>query len=112
MHSRCFQHARSVLYALAVATHRSYRRAAIALRIRRSTLARRIRDVESEIGFRLFEHNSEGARLTEAGKVFVNQTRRGAFNYGKILRVGSTRGLEARLRRDSRVNDEPIASPR
>jgi DNA-binding transcriptional LysR family regulator len=112
MHSRCFQHARYVLYALAVATHRSYRRAAIALRVRRSTLARHIRDVESEIGFRLFEHHSQGARLTKAGKVFVNQARRGAFTYGKVLRVGSTRGLEARLRRDSRLDDEPVASTR
>jgi DNA-binding transcriptional LysR family regulator len=95
-----------------VATHRSYRRAAIALRVRRSTLARRIRDVEGEIGFRLFEQHSEGARLTEAGKVFVNQTRRGVFNYGRVLRVGSIRGLDARLRHDSRRVNARIASPR
>jgi DNA-binding transcriptional LysR family regulator len=89
-------------YALAVATHRSYRRAAVALRIRRSTLARRIRDVEHEIGFRLFESAAEGARLTEAGKTFVSRSRRTAYVHGNILRAGSSRGLESRLRRDIR----------
>jgi DNA-binding transcriptional LysR family regulator len=89
-------------YALAVATHRSYRRAAVALRIRRSTLDRRIRDVEKEIGFPLFESAAEGTRLTEAGKAFVGRMRRTAYLHGQALGAGSSRGLQSRLRRDIR----------
>jgi DNA-binding transcriptional LysR family regulator len=91
-------------YALAVATHRSYRRAAVALRIRRSTLDRRIRDVENEIGFTLFEWVAGGTRLTEAGKAFVSRSRRSAYVHGRALRAGSSRGLASRLRRDIRRN--------
>jgi DNA-binding transcriptional LysR family regulator len=89
-------------YALAVATHRSYRRAAVALRIRRSTLDRRIRDVEDAIGYSLFENAADGTRLTEAGKIFISRSRRTAYVYGNLLRAGSSRGLESRLRRDIR----------
>jgi DNA-binding transcriptional LysR family regulator len=91
-------------YALAVATHRSYRRAAVALRVRRSALDRRIRDVENEIGFALFERVADGTRLTEAGKAFVSRSRRRAYLHGHVLRAGSSRGLEWRLRRDIRRN--------
>jgi len=93
---------RYVHYALAVATHRSYRRAAVALGIRRSSLDRRIRDVEDEIGFPIFESVADGTRLTEAGKAFVSRLRRTAYLHGNALRAGSSRGLESRLRRDIR----------
>src|SRR5258706_10593405 len=38
-------------------------------------LSRQIRDLEDELGVALFEHGAKAVRLTEAGKVFLNEAR-------------------------------------
>lgn len=61
-------------YVVAVADHGSFQRAAAALHIAQPPLSRQIRDLERELGVRLFERRP--TRLTEPGRVFVDSARR------------------------------------
>lgn len=63
---------------IAVAEHGSIRRAATALNIRQSTLSRRIRHLEEQLGVDLFERSGGGVRITPAG-VGVVRMARGLF---------------------------------
>lgn len=56
-------------YLVAAAQHRSFRRAAIALRIAQPTLSKRIRELEDSLGVVLFERSTSGAHLTADGEV-------------------------------------------
>lgn len=58
---------RHLRYALAAHEHRSFRKAAAALRLKQSSLSRRIRELEDELGVLLFTRHSSGVRLTTAG---------------------------------------------
>lgn len=62
-------------YVLAVAQHGSFSRAAEALLVAQPALSRQIRDVEAEIGEKLFERSSTGTTLTPAGRTFVAHVR-------------------------------------
>lgn len=55
-------------YLVAAAQHRSFRRAAIALRIAQPTLSKRIRELEDSLGIVLFERSTSGAHLTADGE--------------------------------------------
>lgn len=55
----------------AVASSCSFRRAAESLGVRQSTLSRRVRRLEDELGVSLFERRPSGARLTYAGRRFL-----------------------------------------
>ena len=55
-------------YLVAAAQHRSFRRAAIALRIAQPTLSKRIRELEDSLGVVLFERSTSGAHLTADGE--------------------------------------------
>lgn len=61
---------------LAAAEQQSFRRAARTLSVQASTLSRRIRDMEDEIGVALFLRESSGVKLTVAGEKFVRQARK------------------------------------
>jgi DNA-binding transcriptional LysR family regulator len=63
-------------YAVAAADHGSFRRAAEALHLRQSTLSRRIRQIEEELGVALFERSRAGVRPTIAGAEFIRTARR------------------------------------
>ncbi len=63
---------------LAAAEHGSFRRAASALNLKQSSLSRRIRLLEGQLGVPLFERSSGGVRLTPAG-VGVVRTARSVF---------------------------------
>lgn len=67
---------RQVRYFLAVADHLHYSRAAQQLGIEQSPLSRAIRDLECEIGVKLFDRTSRGTRLTSAGESFLSDARR------------------------------------
>ena len=56
-------------YLVAAAQHRSFRRAAIALRIAQPTLSKRIRELEDSLGIVLFDRSTSGARLTADGEI-------------------------------------------
>ncbi|MBN9537125.1 MAG: LysR family transcriptional regulator [Alphaproteobacteria bacterium] len=61
---------------IAAAEHGSFRRAAAALNLRQSTLSRRIRQLEEQLGVELFERFSGGVRVTPAGVDVVRAARR------------------------------------
>lgn len=67
---------RHLRYALAVADHRSFRRAAEALGVHQSALSRRVRDFEDRVGISLFERGRGGVRPTIAGEALLRDVRR------------------------------------
>lgn len=67
---------RQLRYAVLTADSQSFARAAATLRVKQSTLSRRVRDLEIRLGIKLFERTTRGAEVTENGKVFIEQARR------------------------------------
>ena len=63
----------ALVQTLAVAEYLSFRHAAKALGISQSSVSFRIRTLEDELGVLLFERNTRGVRLTEAGRRFIAQ---------------------------------------
>jgi len=62
---------RQIRYVLAVARQGAVRRAAATLNVDQSIISAKTRDLEAELGVRLFERHSGDVRLTNAGDVFV-----------------------------------------
>jgi len=62
-------------YFVAVAQMENVSRAALKLHVSQPALSRQIRDLEDEIGFCLLERTAKSVRLTEAGRVFLNDAR-------------------------------------
>jgi DNA-binding transcriptional LysR family regulator len=67
---------RHLRYVIAAAEQGSFRRAAVALGVRESSISRRIRNLEDEIGASLFIRSWSGVCLTYAGHRFVRRARR------------------------------------
>ena len=67
----------SLIQALAVAEHLSFYRAANALGVSQSSVSARIKALEEDLGILLFERNTRGVRLTEAGRLFVERVSAG-----------------------------------
>ena len=66
---------RHLRYCVAIAEEASFTRAALRLRIAQPALSRQIKAVENEIGEPIFERQSRGVALTEAGRVFIASAR-------------------------------------
>jgi DNA-binding transcriptional LysR family regulator len=62
-------------YALAVAEHRHFGRAARALGVRQPALSQQIKQLERELGIELFERHRDGAVPTAAGAAFCEEAR-------------------------------------
>ena len=62
---------RHLRYVIAADKHHSFRQAASALRLKQSTLSRRIHQLEDELGILLFARHSGGVRPTGAGRDFL-----------------------------------------
>jgi len=62
---------RQIRFVLAVARQGAVRRAAATLNVDQSIISAKTRDLEAELGVRLFERHSGGVRLTNAGDIFV-----------------------------------------
>ena len=67
----------SLIQTLAVAEYLSFCRAAQALGTSQSSVSARIRALEEDLGILLFERNTRGVRLTEAGRLFVERVSAG-----------------------------------
>ena len=67
---------RHLRYVIAADKHRSFRQAATALRLKQSTLSRRIHQLEDELGVLLFTRHSGGVRPTTAGHDFLRRAKR------------------------------------
>ena len=67
---------RHLRYFVAVGEEQHYGRAARRLRVAQPALSRQIQDLEEELGFKLFHRLSRGVKLSEAGKLFLEDARR------------------------------------
>lgn len=63
----------SLVQALAVAEQLNFRRAAEALGVSQSSVSQRVKALETELGVMLFERGHRGVRLTEAGRIFLDE---------------------------------------
>src|SRR5512134_893190 len=67
---------RHLRYFVQVAEEQHYGRAAERLRVAQPALSRQIRDLEEEIGFKLFDRLPRGVKLSAAGRLFLEDARR------------------------------------
>ncbi|NJM83385.1 MAG: LysR family transcriptional regulator [Tabrizicola sp.] len=74
-HSRAPVRLRQLRYFVAAADYGSFRKAAAALSTQESSISRRIRDLEDDLGASLFQRSHGGVRLTIAGQKFIPNAR-------------------------------------
>jgi len=67
---------RHLRYFVAIGEEQHYGRAAHRLHVAQPALSRQIQDLEEELGFQLFERLPRGVRLSAAGKLFLEDSRR------------------------------------
>ena len=66
---------RHLRYFVAVAEAENVSRAALTLHVSQPALSRQIRDLEGELGFLLLERSAKSMRLTDAGRLFLTESR-------------------------------------
>jgi DNA-binding transcriptional LysR family regulator len=66
---------RHLRYFVAVAEAENVTRAAAKLRVAQPAVSRQIRDLEEELGLALLERSAKSVRLTDAGRIFLEEAR-------------------------------------
>src|SRR5690349_9517926 len=66
---------RHLRYFVAVGQEENMSRAAVKLHVSQPALSKQVRDLEDEIGFSLLRRTAKSVRLTEAGRVFLDNAR-------------------------------------
>lgn len=66
--------------AIALARDLNFSRAAESLHIGQSTLCKQIYELESQLGFKLFERNHQTVDLTDAGRAFIEEAREASLH--------------------------------
>lgn len=74
---------RQLTYFLAAVEYGSFRKAASSLGVQESTVSRRIRDLEDQLGASLFIRHNGGVRLTIAGQKYVQHARKALRQIGQ-----------------------------
>lgn len=81
---------RHLHYIVTTAELGSFSQAALALRVKQSTLSQRIRDLELRLGTDLFDRSTRGARLTLAGTDFLSGARHIIADLDRMHRTATT----------------------
>jgi len=84
---------RHLRYFVAVAEEGSFIRAANRLRVAQPALSKQIRDLEREVGIKLFERLPRGARVTRGGEQFLNNARNALESAARA--IATARGADA-----------------
>src|SRR3954470_17700247 len=90
---------RHLRYFVAVGEALNFRKAAERLRVAQPALSSQIQDLEADVGARLFDRNTAGVRLTDAGGAFLAEVRQilaHAERAGTVAREAA-RGRRGRL---------------
>src|SRR5271154_1566488 len=74
-HARRHMELRHLRYFVAAAEEENVTRAALKLRVAQPAVSRQIRDLEDELGLALLERTAKSVRLTDAGRVFLEEAR-------------------------------------
>ena len=77
----------TLIQTLAVAEHLNFSHAASALGTSQSSVSARVKALENELGILLFERNTRGVRLTEAGRLFVEQIAAGIDQLDRAVKI-------------------------
>lgn len=71
--------------AIALAEELNFSRAADRLRFTQPALSKQIFELESQLGFRLFERNHQSVQLTDAGRAFVQEAREAVIHTERAI---------------------------
>lgn len=82
---------RAMRYAVAVADHGGFTRAATALHLSQQALSQHIRRLETDLGFQVFDRRSRDIRPTAAGVLWLDAVRRSLWE----LRQGADAAIDA-----------------
>src|SRR3954470_3517475 len=66
---------RHLRYFVAVAEAENVTRASAKLRVAQPAISRQVRDLEEELGVPLFERSAKSLRLTDPGRIFLEEAR-------------------------------------
>lgn len=90
----------ALIQTLAVAEYLSFRHAASSLGVSQSSVSARVKTLEEDLGILLFERNTRGVRLTEAGRRFVERVAVGIDQLDHAVKTASmtAQGEHGRLR--------------
>ena len=67
---------RHLRYFVAIGEEENYRRAAQRLNVAQTALSTQIQDLEAELGFKVFDRMPRGVKLSAAGRLFLEDSRR------------------------------------